>query len=164
MFEQPRMKPVDSANAREQGLWNYDEQFKMACAWLEADGRFVPTAFIKTPTKTLVVVLEYDDSQGGKARCYRKITELARLGNAQSVTLVSDTWVGSSSKHRPSEDPDRREAVVVQVISPDGQVKNGVVQLYHRVRGTIVWDEQYDGESGAYQFLVEPWAKTTKTT
>ena len=96
-------------------------------------------------------------------RCYRKLTELAHLGNAQSVTLVSDTWVGTSSKYRPSKDPDRREAIVVQVIGPDGHVKNGVVQLYHRLNGAIVWDEQYGGEFGAYQFLVKPWAPTTRT-
>ena len=62
-----RLSPTDTASGYRNGVWSYDDEFKMACAWLEADGRFAPTAFIKTPAKTLVLVLQYDDSPEAKA-------------------------------------------------------------------------------------------------
>lgn len=149
-----------ATSGRDADRGHFETALKMARTWLETDGVVTPMAFVETSTKILAVVLEFETLEQ-KLCAYSQVSEIAARADAQSVTLVNDSWVGTAEFNgRPSEDPNRSEALVVLLVNPDGRVETTTIHPYSRVNGKILWGTEERGAAVAEQFLLKPWAKT----
>ena len=79
--------------------------------------------------------------------------------NARLAVLILDMWLSDSNwTGRPSADPNRREALVIRAVAPDGRAVYGSSTFYERVGGRIKWDnavaEPVDND---WQNLLRPW-------
>jgi hypothetical protein len=82
--------------------------------------------------------------------------------NACLAVLIMDTWLSDASwQGRPSADPNRREALVVWAVAPDGRAVYGSSACYERVGGRIKWDQAVAKpvDKGG-QNLFRPWVVT----
>ena len=82
--------------------------------------------------------------------------------NACLAALIMDTWVSNASwQGRPSVDPNRREALVVWAVVPDGRAVYVSSTCYERVGGRIKWDKAVAElvDKGG-QNLLRPWVVT----
>lgn len=79
--------------------------------------------------------------------------------NARLAVLILDTWLSDSNwTGRPSADPDRREALVVRAVAPDGRAVYGSSTFYERVGGRIKWDKAVAKPVDTdWQNLLRPW-------
>jgi hypothetical protein len=87
---------------------------------------------------------------------------LAQRG-ARLAVLIADTWVGSPGwKDRPSDDPNRTEALLVQAVTPNGKVVYGWICSHTRKGSRIEWCEAREGpiHDGDRQGLLRPWVVT----
>jgi len=82
--------------------------------------------------------------------------------NACLAVLILDTWVSDSNwTGRPSADPNRREALVVWAVAPDGRAMYCSSECYERIGGRIKWDKAVAKpvDKGG-QNLLRPWVVT----
>lgn len=83
---------------------------------------------------------------------------LAQRG-ARLAVLILDMWLSDSNwTGRPSADPNRREALVICAVAPDGRAVYGSSTFYKRVRGRIKWDKaEAKPVDKDWQNLLRPW-------
>lgn len=87
---------------------------------------------------------------------------LAQRGASLAV-LVVDTWAASPGwEGRPSDDPNRTEAVLVQAVAPNGNVVYAWKCSYNRKGSRIEWCDAQEGHihDGELQGLLRPWITT----
>ncbi len=79
--------------------------------------------------------------------------------NACLAVLIMDTWASSPNwQGRPSADPNRREAVLVSAVAPDGRAVFGSTACYERLGGRIKWDKAVTlPVDEGWQTLLRPW-------
>lgn len=87
---------------------------------------------------------------------------LAQRG-ARLAVLINDTWVGSPEwEGRPSDDPNRTEALLVQAVTPNGKGVYVCKCSYTRKGSRIEWCDAHEGpiHDGDRQGLLRPWIIT----
>jgi hypothetical protein len=94
-----------------------------------------------------------------KEEVFGRAANLLAERNACLAVLIMDTWASSPSwQGRPSADPNRREALVVSAVAPDGRAVYGSTARYERLDGRIKWDKAVTlpVDMGG-QTLLRPW-------
>jgi len=107
-----------------------------------------------------------DNEEKNKLKSY--IYGMCKLYNAKFILFTADMWVARSNdpeymqKKRPSEDPDRIEAVCAVIMSPDGYT-NMLSLKYERIDNEIKLDSsaRWMEDSGMRRgFFIPPWEPT----
>ncbi len=88
---------------------------------------------------------------------FAKVSQIARFYQASKVLLVADTWWTDVPNAQPSACPDRREAIVIDLVLPDGSLEWRLVQAYRRSGKQIAWDDPKKFDRGI-QSRLPAWA------
>lgn len=100
---------------------------------------------------------------------FQKASKIARLHRAIKVLQVSDTWMTAASGStppqgapRPSTCANRQEAILIDLILPDGSVEWRIFQAYRRNGKQIAWDEP-ERIDGGFQSFLPAWGSLGET-
>jgi hypothetical protein len=101
------------------------ELAREACKHLRQHGYLMPTAVfgdLKDLSRRVMFILDFSSEESREAT-----VEMARIMARKApaaVAYVTETWISFKPKPgvRPSEDPDRKEALVVAAFAPSEQV------------------------------------------
>jgi hypothetical protein len=136
---------------------NYETILDEARTRLERD-ELPPCAFITTSSSIAYLPVQFRTDEE-KRTAYDGISDIAGQENARSVMLVNDIWLSSPGfDGQPSEDPNRREALLVLVVNPQGQVVKSTMHPYTRLNGKIVWGTEVVSPQISHQSLLKGWA------
>ena len=102
--------------------------------------------------------IEYADNEEKKQILCLAANYLEQRG-ARLAVLIVDVWLSDSNwMGRPSADPNRREALVVLAVAPDGRAVYGSSTFYERVGGRIEWGKAVAKPVDKnWQNLLRPW-------
>ena len=91
---------------------------------------------------------------------FERVSKIARFHHASKVLQVSDAWMTHPSGDappqgtpRPSASLNRQEAILIDLILPDGSVEWRIFQAYRRSGKRFTWDEPKKMDGGFQSFL-----------
>jgi hypothetical protein len=136
---------------------------------LVRDGFHYPMAFLVLPGgDKFPMALEFE-SQEDKYVVYREVAKEVEARRAMAVILVNEVWLAAEDEsvgRRPSESPNRKEALQVFVACADGRRRSYTTVFRGDLRGRIKLGETHIGEGGQI-FVLNPildvWARWGKT-
>ena len=121
---------------------------------LAIDGRLATVAILMRGDRIIDSFgLEFYD-QGSKRVAIRKVADWAERNNADGVILVSEVWLAvmrpeddpsDPNMLRPTDRPDRMEAIQVVAITRDGRTADSTCIFTREQDGSIVFDETIHG-------------------
>lgn len=117
------------------------QQFKeQAKKILSKDKYLAPVVFLITPDKSVIPCVIQHETDEEKRLVYRKIVEVGRSNNAIGAISIHEAWMGTNINQRPSEDPTRREAVIVSALGRELSV--AWLIPFHREDEEIVFEAE----------------------
>lgn len=123
----------------------------------------LPVAFLCRGNTKTIVPLGWSSTEG-KSRAVEMLRVVARVTQTDAVILILDAHVvkrnpGDPLDERPSEAPDRKEAIIANVLAKNGDMRV-IIQPYVQEDGAVVFEEKTvigpDGIDGIFNRIFEP--------
>jgi hypothetical protein len=172
MFEVERIKSnvVVSSSLEEKVQAAIEIHEKVFTNTRESGGNFYATAGMILSGRAEFIAMP---QWGGDHRedLSQMLHDHAKQNSVLAIVFADDGWYLSHdspnlNKMRPSEAPDRREALSILTIWPDGSVK-AIFRPYHMEESKIVWEPEMfkpdDETVHTEQHIVKPWIEISST-
>jgi hypothetical protein len=148
-----------------------ENMLTQAMGFLEKGQDIAPVAAILDSKGDIRFVLLEHSNNRAKRLAYLAVSRLARKFGAVAVLSLADMWFLEVERNykgpTPMNSPNRKEAIHVSVVAPDGSFISLTSQPYHRDGTKIVWEARKTTPgnqlSGSTQKLIPAWGTTGGT-
>lgn len=93
------------------------------------DGHHSPIFIIDSPTRGPMIVLAMWDSTEEKYRVMERVRLLMKQHFANQYAFVNEMWMSKNEGIAPSDDPDRKEGLMIIVESKSEQPRGGIYPI-----------------------------------